>query len=383
MINGYFKFFPVGQGLFYGGCISTNIDSSFTFVYDCGTEDRWEPYLNKAINNFSSLVSDYRDFEINHIDLIVISHLHKDHFSGVYRLIKQISQPNRIILPLIEGDIFEKEMSLFALFLDDNLSNNIEAFRFFSKLYLDAVTLTSNEQSFLFSNGDNNHQEIKSYVLSNNDASFLLKDSSSEEIWKFIFIRGSIGRNNELIINDIKDDLKDLLTKDNCDTISEYIDLKGNGGLEDIRGIYQKHGIKSSYSENNTSTIMLHHPIAECGYSDALYYIHFFNWCERVMAVTMLTGDSKITKKQSEIIIDYLSDLEPCCLITQLPHHGSKTNFFALYKYLWTYIINGISIVSFGLGNIYNHPNKETVRSFSINQLIKVNEYRDFSYRLS
>ena len=58
-IKGYFKFFPVGQGLFYGGCISVNPSSSFTFVYDCGTEDKWKKYLDTAINGFDSFCNKY------------------------------------------------------------------------------------------------------------------------------------------------------------------------------------------------------------------------------------------------------------------------------------------------------------------------------------
>ncbi|USS41573.1 MBL fold metallo-hydrolase [Thermococcus aggregans] len=85
-----FKFHNVGQGLFYTGRLTYG-KASFNFVYDCGSEKT--NLVNKAIN---------REFSGNKkgIDLLIISHLHKDHVSGIPHLLK-ITHVDTVILPYL------------------------------------------------------------------------------------------------------------------------------------------------------------------------------------------------------------------------------------------------------------------------------------------
>lgn len=381
-INGYFKFFPVGQGLFYGGCISTSIPKTrpFVFVYDCGTEDVWDKYLTASISSFPSFAP---SVNIDHLDLVVISHLHKDHFSGVYQLIKTIGTPRRIILPLIEGDRLTVEVVLYSLFIfENNISNKQEIINTFLRYYLEAEQLSSDGSELSFSDIEEDSNSSKSFMITKNTYSSSLI-YGADKIWNFDFFTGSNGRKNNSVIQQIKTDILALLNKYNCKSIQDLLKVPGIDTFELLQSIYINNGFKSGYSLNNTSTLLLHYPEVKesiCQFSNYRY----FNWYySQQFTASLLTGDTRINKSQTDKLKEALDSLEPCYLATQLPHHGAKDNFETLTKHLWSYIVNGISIVSYGVANKYGHPSKECLHSFSINQLIKVNEYQDYSYRIS
>ena len=66
-------FHNVGQGLFYTGQIRCN-DKKFNFVYDCGT-------ISGSTQN---PIKQYKKYLNNDpIDMLVISHFHQDHTSGI------------------------------------------------------------------------------------------------------------------------------------------------------------------------------------------------------------------------------------------------------------------------------------------------------------
>jgi len=76
-----FTFHNVGQGLFYSGEIEFNDDKRFLFIYDCGSESK--NAIEKAINDFS------KETKKKEIDMLVISHFHNDHISGLNYLLNK------------------------------------------------------------------------------------------------------------------------------------------------------------------------------------------------------------------------------------------------------------------------------------------------------
>lgn len=369
-IVGCFKFFSVGQGLFYGGNISYNNRNLFTFIYDCGTENKWKPYLDNAINDFKTFSQPVITSEITKLDLIIISHLHKDHFIGVYDLINKIGGPRKIILPLIEGDKLTKELILFDVFYDDSKDFNKNAFDYFARLYSKIENISPSFEV----KEDYADENVNSYMFKQDDQSVPLF-YNQEKIWKFHFVRGSVGRKSNTVISLIHNDIKILINRAGYTSIEEYIQQNVDG-LDKIKDIYSNYGFTNDYSINNTSTIMTHYPISSFYDSPCLYQYKYNN--ERV--VTILTGDSKINKNQAKHITDLLDKIEPCFLVTQLPHHGSNDNFKSIAKYLWTYVVNGLCVISFGIGNSHGHPGNNVLHSFAFNQLIRVNEYKDYCY---
>lgn len=383
-VDGCFGFFPVGQGLFYGGNISTNGNPSFTFVYDCGAEKQWSTYLNNSINTFASFpkVFSGNNTLIRSLDLIVVSHLHADHFSGIYNLIKTIGKPRKILLPLISFNSFVREIVLYGIFSEkDDFADNQDVISFFLEQYSNAVVL-SNEFAFGLEEHREHNGEIDSYVVVDEEISVPLTNYRSEEIWRFEFVRGSIGYKSTGVINTIKGDIQTLLTKEGYSTITDYVKGKGTQAFDELQKIYKRHGFASNYSLNNTSTILLHYPVTHGKQALCLGLNSSYKLFDSFFTATLLTGDSKITKKQADILKDLIDDIEPCFLVTQLPHHGAKDNFQVLMKHLWSYIINGVCVVSYGVGNSHGHPDKVVVHSFSMNQLVKVNEYQGCFYRI-
>ena len=74
----YFKFHPIGQGLFYTGSLLYN---SYNFVYDCGGHSGQE-YIDNSIEQYKNSMARCNQQKPD-IDFVVISHLHEDHYNGI------------------------------------------------------------------------------------------------------------------------------------------------------------------------------------------------------------------------------------------------------------------------------------------------------------
>lgn len=88
-------FHPVGQGLFHSGSIhvADKRDPHLLYVYDCGTSSE-QKYLTNAITAFAAGFPKSRN-----LDLLVISHLHHDHISGLKLLLECLAGVEYAILP--------------------------------------------------------------------------------------------------------------------------------------------------------------------------------------------------------------------------------------------------------------------------------------------
>lgn len=132
-----FEFQPAGQGLFYTGSLAYG---TYHFVYDCGTENRIE-YLRSRIDSYVDSLK--RGTEKPVIDFLVISHLHKDHFSGVYDLLQKAGV-KKIYLPYLGEDRQTiKFLLAYAVFANggetdggaaEDAPNGEEAARLFTEL---------------------------------------------------------------------------------------------------------------------------------------------------------------------------------------------------------------------------------------------------------
>ena len=88
-VNTEFRFHNVGQGLFYSGEIERS-GSYLRFVYDCGSETT--KMISNAVETFKQSIKD------SEIDMLVISHFHEDHVSGLEELFNSFTIKN-VILP--------------------------------------------------------------------------------------------------------------------------------------------------------------------------------------------------------------------------------------------------------------------------------------------
>lgn len=88
--------YPVGQGIFSAQIIRGLGDSKYVCVYDCGSvsgADNIPMYVN---NLYEKLNPDRKDKA--KIDLLVISHLDKDHVNGVSKLMEWFDI-KKIVIP--------------------------------------------------------------------------------------------------------------------------------------------------------------------------------------------------------------------------------------------------------------------------------------------
>ena len=82
------KFHPIGQGLFYSSSLYLNDSISASVIFDCGSENI--ELIKKGIKGYSS----------SNIDVLIISHLHFDHISGLDFLLKN-RKVNTVVLPYL------------------------------------------------------------------------------------------------------------------------------------------------------------------------------------------------------------------------------------------------------------------------------------------
>ncbi|MEE0026462.1 MAG: MBL fold metallo-hydrolase, partial [Atopobiaceae bacterium] len=95
-INGSFRFHPVGQGLFYTGLLSRVGGGSFSFVYDCGTMSD-QQFLRREIDDFKLLLP-HASRRTRRLDLLVVSHMHDDHVSGLEYLLENL-EVDTVVIP--------------------------------------------------------------------------------------------------------------------------------------------------------------------------------------------------------------------------------------------------------------------------------------------
>ena len=84
---------PVGQGAFYTEVFKKDDGTLFTVVYDCGTETD-SSILDAQIDEFKN--------GITQIDILFISHFHRDHVSGLDKLLAGITVVKTVIPMLPE-----------------------------------------------------------------------------------------------------------------------------------------------------------------------------------------------------------------------------------------------------------------------------------------
>lgn len=82
-----FVFHNVGQGLFHTGQLG-----DFKFVFDCGTGSGSKNYITDAISDYKNKLNN------NYLDLLIISHFHRDHINKLDELLDGL-QIDTVVIP--------------------------------------------------------------------------------------------------------------------------------------------------------------------------------------------------------------------------------------------------------------------------------------------
>jgi len=87
-------FHGVGQGLFYSGIVICN-SNRLSFVYDCGSAINNKRFLEHEIKRFKYFLN--KNSKNSILDLLVISHFHADHVSGLEMLLENLNVDTVVI----------------------------------------------------------------------------------------------------------------------------------------------------------------------------------------------------------------------------------------------------------------------------------------------
>ncbi len=350
------KFHPVGFGLFTSGEIG-----NFKFVYDCGSTS------TAKVNN----CIDKEFAECKHLDLIVISHFHRDHINGLKRLFEKVEHIDTIILPyLTPRERLNYMLTLDLDYLDDWIpsfiidpaktllefgrgKSNIVFISGGPDKYFDenknddieGVDLEIEDFDFNINNLEpaDDEENIK-FIEDISDPRVLIKKhgcipltSRKIKIWQFIFYYSTQSEKINKYFKEISDcsNLKsDVITKKDLESI-----------INDARfsKIAKSHGVSNS-DINNTSLLLYH----SCKYynqggvirrwrevylkQDTQKCNHYFgchNHENSCNCGDFYCGDVNLKLKYSEIM-NYYGTLIQDVAVLQVPHHGSIENWHDL-----------------------------------------------------
>jgi beta-lactamase superfamily II metal-dependent hydrolase len=325
------RFHAVGQGLF---CSETVEYANFkhTVVYDCGTE--------QSSRNLNSKIGKLREKLLNDsIDILFISHLHRDHISGWEELNAQF-QIRRIVLPKLEpidlvraymdASEYRNSNSIDVLrsFIQSVINNREErASRFHEVPSLSFNPFESNEES----DPSNQVTRYREYIRQN----YLFHIANPVDNSHLVeYIPFNIQDEKSFLFNELFE--KHYLFAYQHLINGDISPLEDSDTFKKIKKLY-----RNIYGNLNESSMPVLSHVVNNRMKDCLY-----------------TGDySHIADKDTALLRCYYKPVWNDISWLQVPHHGSKLdNPRALYAGA-----HFESIISFGENNRYDHPHKTTI----------------------
>jgi len=365
MLEGKFVFHNVGQGLFYSGTIMKNT-RKFNFIYDCGSEK--EENLKKIISY------EYLKNLDNELNMLVISHFHKDHISGLKFLLEK-KKLKYIFLPyfteIYRLYILAKNLS-FAIKNDWYLKFLINPTEFFLEYRI------SKSDIYYIHSSNHDGEEDERLIEPNEDFIFMdnleiMNNSFNLEgqhrtdkghiqygYWMFKFFNLKINEKKLKVF-------KQCIEEKNINLID--LNLSDEKNINFLKDCYKK--VKNNL--NDTSLVMLHKPLVNniiingvCDMS-LLKYKLFFLGCDFYGSkcinygksyknlAQLLTGDINLKNTNNYIEFkNYYKKYLKEIILFQVPHHGAKGNWNEnILKDLPKCFYY---VVSAGRNSRYNHP---------------------------
>jgi hypothetical protein len=324
----------VGQGAFYTEVFAYGEDNTFTMVYDCGTETATADLkipLERQIDDFKK--------GIKQIDLLFISHLHKDHISGIDRLLDGIKVCKTIIPMLPEEVVTLARVQNFLHYGQDAEG----ADRVITELYL------SNQRSGRFGQV----VAIEPFDYSDYRGSITIRGNGNrernlhpitgidEKYWEYIPFNSVACKDKRAI------DFYKKLQK-----IPEVFDTNGElnttkilkGCRKKVRSLY--HSIMRNQDDNLYTLAVESHPVQDA-FPDSDNKDLRRSRC-------LYTGDLDLNVKDEGVLLGRFNSWVDYLQIgtVQVPHHGSRHN--------WTgEFLKGEHrqfFISSGSTNTYHHP---------------------------
>jgi beta-lactamase superfamily II metal-dependent hydrolase len=389
-------FHGVGQGLFYSAIIK-NKETNFTFVYDCGTSTGKKSAINKSIE-------DFRNIDPKRIDLLAISHFHKDHISHIPELIKDF-EIGTVLLPCVPPQI--------RLLLASQYDKTTVDLR---HLYGDPVGYFATKgakQIIAFVPPINDEYSWSYFPPQQNPNDILERTDDVENVFQCSGINSYSrhtyhSKNNKLTLDEFAGGFRfnfhlvdwefsvmnvyNMVSEHFAKHIKAMLDKYDNNFetilrdptlLKELKGIY-----KNNFDNlNNTSLIIRHKSTissrsAICDNNHSGYYpCRYFN-----SGATVLLGDITLTKKVVERLNETDMFAKEECFILLIPHHGSKHSmceeFLSVVEKNYVYGNIQRLIISYGIANRYKHPHIYPVYITHRESIKLVNETQSYFYSI-
>ena len=327
-VTGQFIFHNAGQGLFYSGNVS-----DFNFIYDCGSDRK--QHLNEILIGYKTVYQK--------VDLLILSHLHEDHVSGIYTLFHNLpkTQVKTVILPYLSpierlilamvprdpfsGDWYYDFLANPAQFLlergvgrviyiagnEPKESGDLQprdldnGFDERSDDYTDKLKDSYSLRKTLSQNEPSLRQYLTSKRLLTKTCDGELIFRAGLVYWKFKFFNCFMQPQS---LQSFSNCVNNLLHTDN---IAEIISNEARRAQ--LRTCYGVLGSANKTNFNNTSLMVLHGPVDyRTGYPRN--------------PAQFLTGDVNFKNKFTEITNHFGQDLTNIN-VSLVPHHGSVRNW--------------------------------------------------------
>lgn len=389
MVNAAFRFEPVGQGGFYTGIMRRGEDGPpiFSMVYDCGSKSG-DGYLEDAISGFKDRLG-------KELDVLLLSHIHEDHVSGVTELLagikcKRVIMPymspyERLIVAAAHGrrDVADYDDYLNFLKSPHNyllerssveriiyIAGNTERSRMEDGLSLKPPTGEEQSDELLTDNLEN--ADVPPELENNKDGRVQVKKGNGAfymgRIWEFYLYHEQADITTLApLVNQLLKEIYSITTGGLLNQPELEQILNDKPKLKALRDKLKK----ILPDVNKAGLVMLHKPLdygmngingIECSihtlrrlWFDHLWFGEKRNGGRR--GITLLTGDICLSQVRDSVYIDsHLRDV----LVFQVPHHGSRTgwetDYLGFFGNWGTY-----AVIPFGYGNTYGHPRPEVL----------------------
>ena len=352
------RVYSVGDGFCYEGMIIVEKYSKYHFVIDCGSQA--PKNKNQKIGKLSNQqeckerlkrISRKIVEQDEHINLLILTHLHVDHCNGVQYLLNK-GIPDTIIMPylypeerlclIINNDMDEEELEFMAMP--------------YTRILNLAKEKNPNAKLILIRGNDDSNNEIN-LDNSTNDESDVWGEPHeySEEIMRLEDIESpdvQVLHANQKIIkfNDIIWIFKFFnleADKNDVDVLKKIVgNLTAKDLYENINALKKqyKNIAKKLFNDfNNTSIVTYHAPlqnIYRCG--------------------TLITGDINLKHNIADMILKHYENERNKIGLFSVPHHGSDNNWDIKL------IDNGFLDDSICFASTHNHyPNRMTAAMMS------------------
>lgn len=409
-------FVPVGQGAFYLEKFEIG-EEKFNIVYDCGTSTETVDIKTKIKSYFE---------EDEEIDYVFISHLHKDHISGLDFLLKHCNVKN-VVFPFSEKEKYvcaieylcsspnhQKSDFVYNMINDpfvtiNNIVENnnkqikITGIEYYDEKYDEYTLNLIREEKYR----DENYREEKHIDENNNEEHDIIRivgdngviiksghrfhinitqdtidksvsynesNISPKIYWEYVPYNFQNQKRKKkfykLLTNIFREEIDD---NNISDIINNWEDKETKVGLMNA---YKELGkdlnlnsmvlFSGSYDNHITQTLCKHNNFCACNKSNGCLYL----------------GDYKATGKNR------WNDLDRCyrnykemigCI--QLPHHGSSKSYNNKLA-----SFDAFFIASAGKNNKYEHPNESVIKNLLFNNkplfLVSEEEFSEIDFNV-